>query len=168
MIKSDVRSKTIEEQAEPWDDAAASNFIGGALLTALGAGAFFIGSDYRMGTSLNMGAGYFPRLVTIGLMLVGVLLVIKGWRAGLRAIPMIPVRPMLAIISAVLVFGYIVESAGLFITCAISVAIASLGATSQRLGRVVIVAVVLASLASLIFGVLLGLPLSVWPRSWTF
>lgn len=168
MIKNTVGAEPIEEQAVPPDDGAASNFIGGLLLMALGVGAFLVGSDYRMGTSLNMGAGYFPRMVAIGLVLLGVLLMIKGWRAGPRAIPVLPIRPLLAIISAVLLFGYIVESAGLFITCAVSVAIASFGARSQRLGRVVIVAVVLAGLASLIFGVLLGLPLSVWPRSWTF
>jgi hypothetical protein len=154
--------------AAPGSEEAASELIGGAILAAVGAGALYIGSSYRMGTSFNMGAGYFPRLVAGGLLLLGAVLMIRGLRAGIRSWPAMPVRPTLAILGATLAFGLSVETIGLFLASLLSVLIASAATTPETWRRPALIALVLAAMASLVFGVLLNLSLPLWPRPWTF
>lgn len=166
--ESSVAAPTDAEETLSAAESAGAELLGGAVVAAIGAGALYVGSSYRMGTSLNMGAGYFPRMVAAGLLVIGLALVVKGWRSGRPAFPALPVRPTAAILGATLVFGYLVESAGLFLTCALSVAVASLGPARQDWRRVAVIALALAACASLIFGRLLGLPLPIWPRPWIF
>ena len=45
----------------------------GLLFVAIGVAALVAGSDYRSGTLLNMGPGYFPRIVSALMIVLGAL-----------------------------------------------------------------------------------------------
>ena len=48
------------------------DFWSGVLFTLLGVGALVIGSKYTLGTAARMGPGYFPRILGILLIVLGV------------------------------------------------------------------------------------------------
>lgn len=91
------------------------DLIGAALVIAFGVFAYVQGGGYDMGTIREMGPGYFPRILSLGLILMGVLYAFVAWRAG-------PVgfgedRPdilsILIICASLIVFALLIERNGL-------------------------------------------------------
>jgi len=87
-------------------------FLSGALFVAFGVLALVISRDYRTGSAVNMGPGYFPRL------LGGLLVVLGGTIAGLSVgerhdpIGGAAWRPMLALSLGLLCFGWAMTEIG--------------------------------------------------------
>lgn len=54
------------------------DYYGGALIIAIGLGAIFEGSTYRIGTLREMGPGFFPAAVGALMLLMGVIIAIEG------------------------------------------------------------------------------------------
>ena len=69
---------------------------------------------------------------------------------------------MLVLVAAMLVFGVIVQIAGLFITAALITVMAAYAQRGVRLRETAIFAVVLAAFVVVIFVYALGQPLPVW------
>jgi hypothetical protein len=59
-----------------------TDFLTGLLFLALGSFAIIYGSRYPIGTASRMGPGYYPLLVSSGLVLLGCILVIRSFFLG--------------------------------------------------------------------------------------
>jgi len=151
------------EQPVPEASEGMSALLAGILFMAIGTFALYLGRGYPTGSALDMGPGYLPRLVAIGLVLVGLASAVRGWLSRERGLPVFPLRAALWIGGAVIAFGLLIERAGLFVACLIAVLVAS-GAEAQRRWRELpLVAFLLAGFCALLFGYVLKLPMQVWP-----
>jgi hypothetical protein len=88
--------------------------LGSAITFAvLGLGGLWFGLDYERGTAGRMGPGYFPMLLSFGLILFALLM---GWRAlTIEGPPIDPVRwrPVSLVLAAILVFALLIQTTGL-------------------------------------------------------
>jgi hypothetical protein len=154
-------------QASLLSRALASEWIPpGLFFIALGVAALWLSRDYPVGDLNRMGPGYFPRMLSVGMICLGVLIVRqglpdlaggKGIRNGLdRSIWLIPL--------SLVVFGLSVEPLGVVIALALTLAVAGAAHRESRVTEVAISTVTLIVLSVLIFVVALKLPLHLWPE----
>ncbi len=146
--------------------ALASEWIPpGLFFIVLGAAAFWLSRDYPLGNLNRMGPGYFPRMLSVGMIGLGVLIVIKGIPelAGARGLKARLDRSFWLILIAIVVFGLSVERIGLVAALAVTLAIAGAAHREARIKEVAISMVALIALSLLIFVVVLKLPLRLWP-----
>jgi hypothetical protein len=93
---------------------ARRDLLAGAIFIAFGAAFAGISLTYNIGTPGSMGSGFFPLLVAGLLVMLGVLIVIKGFIAGEgEPIGTVPWRAIGLITVAVLFFGITVRGLGL-------------------------------------------------------
>lgn len=147
--------------------ALASEWIPpGLFFIALGAGALWVSRDYALGDLNRMGPGYFPRMLSLGLIGLGLLIVRqglpdlangKGLRSGLdRSFWLIPL--------SLVVFGLAAEPLGVVLGLALALAVAGAAHREARIVEVAMSIVALIVLSVLIFVVALKLPLHLWPE----
>ncbi|MGX1788389.1 tripartite tricarboxylate transporter TctB family protein [Bosea sp. NPDC055332] len=142
---------------------ATGDILAGLLFAALGIAALLIGRAYPVGSSLDMGPGYLPRVVAGALVLTGLVVMIRGMRLRAFRWPDFPLRAMGWIAAAILLFAGLVERTGLFLACLVCILVAALGDPQPRWREVPVVAVLFAGFCALLFGYLLKLPVRVWP-----
>lgn len=94
------------------DIKLSSDFLTGLLFCSLGALAIIIGSDYPIGTAARMGAGYFPLMVSGGLILLGGILLVRSFVTETEEVGAIDLRPLLLLIASILLFGLLIEDWG--------------------------------------------------------
>jgi hypothetical protein len=146
----------------------------GLFLVAVATAALVATRKLNIGHAADMGAGYMPRVVSLGLLGFGLFFCARSlWRAGLlqrspaqAALPIEPVqlRPLLAVLGAVGIFALTAEKLGLAIAAVVTVILASLATREGRLRETVPFALVLSGAAVLLFIKVLALPVPVWPR----
>jgi hypothetical protein len=139
------------------------DFYSGLLFIAFGIAAIAIGSNYTLGTAARMGPGYFPRILGILLMLLGAILTLRALRLNGPPIPAWKWRPTLIVLGSVVLFGLIVNYAGLVVSTILLIVIASAASHEFRLKEAAFSAVLLAALAVGIFVIGLNLQIGIWP-----
>ena len=135
----------------------------GILLAALGAAGVYFSARLSMGTAVRMGPGYFPTLVSWILIGFGALIFARSVVITGPPIEGGRVRPLIAVLAAVLAFTLGIEHLGLAATIALMVVIAGVACTESQPLEVAIAAVVLAGFSCGLFIGLLGLPMRVLP-----
>lgn len=137
----------------------------GLFFIVLGAAALWLSRNYPIGELNRMGPGYFPRMLSLGMIGLGVLIVLRGLPelAGARGLRAGFDRSLLLIPAAMVVFGLSVERLGLIAALALALGIAGAAHREARIKEVVISIVVLIALSLLIFVGALKLPLRLWP-----
>ncbi len=150
------------------------DFLAGLLFMIAGGG-FAVGStQYKLGTAAGMGAGYFPLM--LGIILVGLGVLIVAMSLGQKAqagekVERIGWRPLVHVIAGNLAFGVLLggipsvglPSFGLIIAIYALVLIAGRASLDFRWKSSVLLATVLAVGSYLVFVQLLRLSIPVWP-----
>jgi len=138
----------------------------GLFFIALGAAALWISRDYPLGDLNRMGPGYFPRMLSLGMIGLGVLIVLRGLPelAGAKDLDARHDPRFWLIPIAMVCFGLSVERLGLLAALALTIAIAGAAHREARIKEVAISLVTLIALLVLIFVVVLRLPLRLWPE----
>jgi hypothetical protein len=141
------------------------DFWSGVLFTGFGVFAIVAGSKYTLGTAARMGPGYFPRILGILLVVLGLVLLLRAIVASSDgdAIPRWKLKPTLLIIGGVIVFGYIVQWLGMALATVILIVLTSAASHEFRPKEAVVSGVLLAALASAVFVLGLGVQLPLWP-----
>jgi putative tricarboxylic transport membrane protein len=117
-----------------------------------------------MGTAFRMGPGYFPSVLGGVLTVLGVIVAARAlWTAG-GPVTLPRLRPLVLVLASVVAFAVLVQSAGLVVATVALVLVSALGGSEFRWGEVVVLAVVLAGLAIVVFVYGLGLPIPLWLR----
>jgi hypothetical protein len=135
----------------------------GGFLILVAAIALVATRKLTVGTAGNMGPGYMPLAISLGLMAFGVFFTGRGLFRPYQGIEPVQLRPLLAIIASVAVFALLAERLGLVVAALTTVIIAGFGGREHRLLEGVIFAVVLTGCAVLLFVRVLSLPIPVWP-----
>jgi hypothetical protein len=97
----------------PQDFGAAIVFM------AIGLGGVYFGADLRFGTAANMGPGYFPIILSWIIFAIGVIVGAKALSIEGPPMESLQLRPIVVIISAILLFGSLIDKLGLAITAAL-------------------------------------------------
>ena len=126
--------------------------LAGAIFIAFGATFAGISLTYNIGTPGSMGSGFFPLLVAGLLVVLGVLIVIKGFIAGDgEPIGTIPWRAIGLITVAVLFFGITVRGLGLVPSLFVTTLLSAFSSDRMRPVEAVVIAAGLTALCVGIF-----------------
>lgn len=139
------------------------DFWAGVLFVAFGTAAVILGSRYNLGTAARMGPGYFPRILGMLLIALGAIISVRGLRTDGAAISAWRLRPTLIVLGSVVLFGLIVNRAGLALSTVVLIMLASAASSEFRWKEALVSGVFLAALAVAVFIVGLKLQLPIWP-----
>jgi len=139
-------------------DAAA-----GLIFLAAGVGGFLLCLDLPVGVGARMGPGYMPRALSLGLAGLGVVVTARALLFGGAPLPRLAWRPLGLVLAAILCFAALLKVAGLVLTTAAAVLVATLAAPDRRWPEAVAFAAVLAAFCVAVFVYGLGLLIPIWP-----
>jgi hypothetical protein len=140
--------------------------LAGLLFMGLGALGFAIALGYKFGTTIDMGPGYFPRILSLVLIGFGVVTFVRGVRNVVRIEGGWAWLPLLLLSASLLLFGFLIERLGLV------PALAALFFVSARAGHefkaleVLVLTVAMSAFAAAVFVWGLKLPYSLF--AWNF
>jgi hypothetical protein len=141
------------------------DFFSGLLFAAVGLITVIVAlRDYPLGTSLNMGPGYFPTLMGGILTIFGLFIMVRGLIRGEKIVGVWGIRPFILLNLGIVAFGFLIDRFGMVPSLVVLFLISALGGKDFRLKEVSILAVVMivASWAIFIYGLGLPLRLFVW------
>ena len=143
------------------------DFWSGVMLIAIGGAALFIARNYQFGSSLRMGPGYFPVILSAALVLFGVYFVLQGLRAGAEKIEgSWSLRALVIVPLSLVAFGLLIDRAG-FIPAMLALIIISAAASTQfKIVEVLLFSVFLTAMCVVVFIWLLGLPYELIAGIW--
>jgi hypothetical protein len=139
------------------------DFFAGLLFIAFGIAAIVIGSNYALGTAARMGPGYFPRILGILLIALGLALALRALRISGSPVPGFKWRPLLIVLGSVTLFGMIVNYAGIVVSTMFLIVGASAASHEFRWKESLVAGAALAALAVGVFVIGLKLQLPIWP-----
>jgi hypothetical protein len=135
----------------------------GLALMAMGLLGLWLGSNLRVGTSMAMGPGFLPRMLSYAMIGLGCLIAARSFVVDGPALERWSIRPLLAIGIAVAFFAFAIRPLGLPVAVFGSVLIGSLGDRAARWYEAVLLGVGLAVASTLLFVTALGLPMRILP-----
>lgn len=139
------------------------DFWSGVLFVLVGSAAVALSARYSLGTAARMGPGYFPRILGILMIVLGLVLALRSFKLDGPPFPRWKLRPTLIVLGSVVLFGAIVQSVGVAIATVVLIVAASAASREFRPKEALIAGVLLATLAVGVFVVGLKLQLPIWP-----
>jgi len=104
---------------------APKDLIAGLIFIVIGAVLFFASQKYDIGSARRMGPGYFPALLGLLLLGLGLAAVVKGLRAKTSdPLPHHQLAPLLMMFLSIVSFSFFIERAGLVIASAFCIVFA--------------------------------------------
>jgi hypothetical protein len=142
------------------------DFCSGLMFVAFGGAGMWIGQNFPFGSAARMGPGYFPILISGFLVILGLFIALRGLAEEGRKLGDFHFKPLLLVLSSMVLFGSALENLGLMVAIFILVILASLGGQQFRTREVFLLAGVLAMGSFLVFRYGLGLQIPIWPFSY--
>lgn len=134
------------------------DFWSGAMLIAVGAVAVVIARNYPFGTPSRMGAGFFPVVLGVALMVFGLYFVARGLRSSERIEGRWSPRALVLLPLAFVLFGLLMEHAGFIPAMLALIVVSAAAGTEFRFAEVLVLSVLLTALGAVVFVWALGLP----------
>ena len=139
----------------------AKDFWTGLIYLFVGSGAFIISRDYDMGTAVKMGPAYFPTILSVLLMGIGVISVLRSFLKSGTPIGVVAWKGLALIMASTLLFGMIVRGAGLLLALPLLVIVSALASTRFSWKTSLLEAAGITVFCILIFLKGLGVPLPI-------
>lgn len=137
------------------------DFWTGVIYLVIGLGAVYIAQDYRMGTAVKMGPGYFPVVLGGLLAAIGVLSMARSfWRPG-EPIGAFALKGLILVTVAMLLTGFLFRRAGLVVALPLMICITAYASIKFRWSATLALAVGMTIFCVLVFAKALGLPLPI-------
>jgi hypothetical protein len=89
------------------------DFWAGVIYVGTGLAALWLGSEYRMGSAGRMGPGYFPRVLAVLLLCIGIVALVRAFVAKGSPIGMTAWKPLLIVLVSCALFGLALPRLGL-------------------------------------------------------
>jgi hypothetical protein len=138
--------------------------IGGLGLAALGTFAAVFAQRYEFGDLNRMGAGFFPVSLGVLLAVLGAMIAIPAFFRSGSAIQ-VRWKTFGLVMASIVVFALTLKVLGLIVATMLSVVLASLADDDTNWKSRIMIAVGVALLTYLIFGLGLSMVLPIWPWS---
>jgi hypothetical protein len=134
----------------------------GAVFLLIGAVGAYFGNDLAFGTASRMGPGYFPVLLSWLIISIGVIVGFRGLTIEGPQIEPVQLRPILFVVAAILMFGYLLNTIGLALTAVVLTIVAAYARRDASLSEALLLGAGLAIFAVLVFVYALSQPLPAW------
>jgi len=89
------------------------DFWAGVMFIAIGAAAMIISRNYRFGSALLMGPGFFPMVIGGILIVFGICIIAIGLHTGEKIKIHVSFRPLILVTLALVLFGYLMDHVAL-------------------------------------------------------
>jgi hypothetical protein len=139
------------------------DFWCGVIFLVIGVAVMVLAREYRFGTAARMGPGFFPTLLGGLLAALGLGIALPALLRDGEAFPRLHMRPMLMLLVSIVIFGLLLEPLGFILA---SIALLLVGGIAdpdlkplESLG----LALLITAFSVVVFVLVLGLPLSLWP-----
>ncbi|MBS7701034.1 MULTISPECIES: tripartite tricarboxylate transporter TctB family protein [unclassified Chelatococcus] len=141
------------------------NILTGIFFIGFGAAVAYGATNYAIGSAARMGPGYFPLGLGLALALTGVgVLVSALLRATARSqLEQWPVKSVVLVLASVVLFGLLIERAGLVIALPVLVVVSSFAHSAFSWRSALLSSAVLLALSWIIFILILGLQVPLLP-----
>ena len=138
------------------------DFWAGVLFLAVGSGGVWFGREYDIGVIMRMGPGYLPRVLSLALIGIGLLLALRALALAGPAIQRSLVRPQVFILAAIVVFALMIERFGLAPAVFVAAIVAAAASREMRWIEAAALAFALATGTIVLFIYLLGQSMEKW------
>jgi hypothetical protein len=133
----------------------------GVIYIAFGSAAIIISRDYGMGTAVKMGPAYFPTILSVLLILIGVVSLVRSFLKPGSPVGAFAIKGLVLITASIILFGLIVRGAGSIIALPVLVIVSSCASRRFRWPYALFLAVGLTVFCVLVFQIALGVPLPI-------
>jgi hypothetical protein len=131
----------------------------GVLFIAVGLAAIFFVRGHQMGTAMRMGPAYFPTILGLLQVLIGIAVMLRALvRPGLP-LGQFAVAKIALVLGAIVLFGLLLRGLGLIIAIIVIVVLSAYASKNFRWPVALVLAVGIAICSSIIFVLLLGIPI---------
>ena len=127
------------------------DFLAGLLMIGVGAIGFYMALSYPFGSSLRMGAGYFPRVLAGLLIAFGVWIGWRGLRTGEKVEGIWGWKPLALITLALVSFGWLMGHVGFVPALVVLLFISALAGHEFKFKEVLILSAVMIVFAYGVF-----------------
>jgi putative tricarboxylic transport membrane protein len=134
----------------------------GAVFVLIGVAGLYFGRELAFGTAARMGPGYFPTLLSILILAIGIIVAIRGLTTDGPPIEPVQLRPIAMIVAAILIFGVLIGVVGLALTALLLTVFAAYARREVKLTETILLGAGLAAFTVAVFVYLLGQPLPAW------
>tara|TARA_R110001599_G_scaffold353676_1_gene595160 strand:+ start:202239 stop:202700 length:462 start_codon:yes stop_codon:yes gene_type:complete len=138
------------------------DFWTGIIFLFVGLAAVIIGRDYVMGTAGKMGPAYFPTVLGGLLALIGLAAIVRSFFIDGEPIGRFAAKETLMIISAVLLFGFLIRGAGMVVSVFAIVMLSARASQKFKWRSAILLAAGLATFSVVVFVKLLGIPIPIF------
>ena len=143
----------------PRDFWAGLMFIGFGVFFAI-----FAVVNYQMGSAVRMGPAYFPAVLGGLLGFLGLLVLFESFVMDGPRVPKFNFRPLVLILVACVVYGYLIKPLGLVVATVALVFVAAFGGHEFRWKEVALLSLILVVFSVLVFVKGLTLPFPICPE----
>jgi hypothetical protein len=140
----------------PQDIGAAAVFI------VIGLVGLYFGKDLRFGTGARMGPGFFPYYLSWSVIAVGAIIGARALVLDGPPIERIKLRPVIAIILSLLVFGFAMDVLGLVFSAFVLILIAAFAQEKPNIRGTVLLGAGMTVFCVVVFVWALGQPLTLF------
>ncbi len=142
------------------------DFWSGILFIAFGCAGLWIGRDYPVGTLTRMGPGFFPMMMCVALLGIGLFLAARSLVVAGEPLERTALWPQLLILAAIVAFGLLIERVGLAVAVIAVAAVSGIAAQGLRWFELIALCLAMAAVSIALFVYLLGQPIAVWIPPW--
>lgn len=135
------------------------DFYAGLMYVAVGVAVLVIAKDYKLGSSVRMGPGYFPTLLAWLLVVVGGISVLRSLTHDGERIAAFAWKPIALVLGSTVLFGVLVRGAGLVPALIVLIIVSARASPEFKWKNTVLLAVGTTVLSALVFVKGLGLPI---------
>jgi putative tricarboxylic transport membrane protein len=141
------------------------DFLTGLMFLLFGAAAIFFAAGYNIGSAAKMGPGYFPFALGALLAALGAALLLRSvfWTKQPQAWPALHRKPLVLVLSSVVLFGLLLRPLGLLVSTTLLVVVSSLASPEFRWKEALLNAAVLIVVVIVVFVYCLDFQVPVWP-----
>ncbi|MDR1934225.1 MAG: tripartite tricarboxylate transporter TctB family protein [Candidatus Accumulibacter sp.] len=134
----------------------------GIIYIAIGSAALYLGRELEMGRAGEMGPAYFPTILSVLLVGVGVVSLLRSFLRAGAPIDRLAIRGMVLVILSIVLFGVLARGAGLAVALVALVFVSSRASVKFRWKSTALMAVGITVFCVLVFLKGLGIPLPVF------
>ncbi len=155
-VRTRDRGNLMVRVKSPQNLGAAIIFIGLALIGLI------FGRDLAFGSTAKMGPGFFPTILSVLILGVGLLNILLALSIDGPAIEKPHWRPLAFVCAAIMIFGFTINYIGLALSAALLTFLAAGARSDTRWGETAALAVFLAIFSVLLFVYGLGQSMPAW------
>ena len=134
------------------------DLLAGCLFLVFGLAFLHFAQDYQLGSARRMGPAYFPVVLSLILVVIGLATAARGFLVAGPPIRDVAGKSLAVVTVAVVLFGLLVRGAGLGLAVAALVVVSATASRGFRLLPALLLTLALAAFCILVFVTGLGLP----------